>query len=224
HKFRKPGPDDARSPCPALNAMANHGYLPRNGRNLTGTILTNALIDCYNLSYPLAAFLSWGGVLLLGQVGTLSLSDLARHNRIEHDASLTHANTPFSDDYAPKRNCPVLYEKFLRDARKGGFGADDIARARVRREDVEGPREGTEVTSVQQEIARGEVALVLQIFGGKEFRVPVEVVKSWWGENKLPEGWKPTRLTTLQGTISWSTTIRHAMDSLRKTRTYADAE
>ena len=26
-----PGPDDARGPCPGLNAMANHGYLPHNG-------------------------------------------------------------------------------------------------------------------------------------------------------------------------------------------------
>ncbi|KAF1785265.1 Chloroperoxidase [Phytophthora cactorum] len=23
-----------RSPCPALNALANHGYLPRNGQNI----------------------------------------------------------------------------------------------------------------------------------------------------------------------------------------------
>lgn len=27
HSYRAPGPGDARSPCPALNVMANHGYL-----------------------------------------------------------------------------------------------------------------------------------------------------------------------------------------------------
>ena len=32
HQFIAPGPDDARGPCPGLNALANHGYLPRNGR------------------------------------------------------------------------------------------------------------------------------------------------------------------------------------------------
>jgi hypothetical protein len=26
-----PGPNDLRGPCPGLNAMANHGYLPHNG-------------------------------------------------------------------------------------------------------------------------------------------------------------------------------------------------
>lgn len=31
--WRAPGPGDLRSPCPALNALANHGLLPRDGRN-----------------------------------------------------------------------------------------------------------------------------------------------------------------------------------------------
>ncbi|KAJ7785223.1 Chloroperoxidase [Mycena maculata] len=31
HAFRPPSVQDQRGPCPALNALANHGYLPRNG-------------------------------------------------------------------------------------------------------------------------------------------------------------------------------------------------
>lgn len=31
HKFVAPGPTDQRGPCPGLNALANHGYLPHNG-------------------------------------------------------------------------------------------------------------------------------------------------------------------------------------------------
>lgn len=31
HAFKAPGPTDQRGPCPGLNAMANHGYLPHNG-------------------------------------------------------------------------------------------------------------------------------------------------------------------------------------------------
>lgn len=31
HAFKAPGPNDQRGPCPGLNAMANHGYLPHNG-------------------------------------------------------------------------------------------------------------------------------------------------------------------------------------------------
>lgn len=31
--WRAPAADDLRSPCPVLNALANHGFLPRDGRN-----------------------------------------------------------------------------------------------------------------------------------------------------------------------------------------------
>lgn len=31
YAYVAPGPTDQRGPCPGLNAMANHGYLPHNG-------------------------------------------------------------------------------------------------------------------------------------------------------------------------------------------------
>jgi hypothetical protein len=29
-----PGPKEPRCPCPLFNTLANHGYIPRNGRNV----------------------------------------------------------------------------------------------------------------------------------------------------------------------------------------------
>ena len=31
HTWKAPGKNDQRGPCPGLNALANHGYLPHNG-------------------------------------------------------------------------------------------------------------------------------------------------------------------------------------------------
>lgn len=31
YTYQAPGPNDSRGPCPGLNLLANHGYLPRNG-------------------------------------------------------------------------------------------------------------------------------------------------------------------------------------------------
>jgi hypothetical protein len=31
HAWKAPGEHDQRGPCPGLNALANHGYLPHNG-------------------------------------------------------------------------------------------------------------------------------------------------------------------------------------------------
>lgn len=67
--FQAPGPDDrkspfliqsslfsltvlrssVRSPCPAMNTLANHGFLPRNGRNITHQMLVSACKDGFNV-------------------------------------------------------------------------------------------------------------------------------------------------------------------------------
>lgn len=31
HKWVAPGPNDIRGPCPGLNSLANHGYIPHSG-------------------------------------------------------------------------------------------------------------------------------------------------------------------------------------------------
>ena len=43
YTYQPPGPDDSRSPCPALNALANHGYLPRDGKNIPPDLLQRVL-------------------------------------------------------------------------------------------------------------------------------------------------------------------------------------
>lgn len=95
HTYYRPSGDDVsgfknspaknhRSPCPALNVLANHGYLPRDGKNVSPLLLQAALVEVYNLDQSLAEFL----------VSTLavkfSLADLGEHNVVEHDASLVH--------------------------------------------------------------------------------------------------------------------------------------
>ncbi|KAJ7619667.1 hypothetical protein FB45DRAFT_1033517 [Roridomyces roridus] len=52
---------DSRSPCPALNALANHGYIPRRGTKIHFTHLLNAVRTVYNLTLPLAFLLTIAG-------------------------------------------------------------------------------------------------------------------------------------------------------------------
>ncbi|CAP72570.1 uncharacterized protein PODANS_2_10 [Podospora anserina S mat+] len=42
-QYTRPKPTDIRSPCPLLNALANHGYLPRDGRSFHQAELSAAL-------------------------------------------------------------------------------------------------------------------------------------------------------------------------------------
>lgn len=40
-----PGPGDLRSPCPGLNSLANHGFLPHDGKGMTIPVLVKGLAD-----------------------------------------------------------------------------------------------------------------------------------------------------------------------------------
>jgi len=83
HNFIPAQPGQSRSPCPALNALANHNYLPHSGHDITLLQLMSALTQVYNLSFPLALLLSLVGILTCGHPlrMTVSLSALAAHGK-----------------------------------------------------------------------------------------------------------------------------------------------
>ncbi|KAG6898784.1 hypothetical protein C0995_008377, partial [Termitomyces sp. Mi166 len=143
--------------------MANHGYIARDGKNLSPWDLVAGLKACYNLSTSFAFFLSIGGFLLLRRIRNVDLHEFGRHGRIEHDASLVHKDTPKGQEYAPIEIEPDLVDLLLADAKTGKeegegpeFGekrilmdATDVARARVRRE-----KECPKLNGLHAEIAR----------------------------------------------------------------------
>lgn len=51
-------PNAVRSPCPMLNSLANHGYIPRDGRSIRLDELKVALISAGRISPALAALLA----------------------------------------------------------------------------------------------------------------------------------------------------------------------
>ncbi|TFK92171.1 hypothetical protein K466DRAFT_659515 [Polyporus arcularius HHB13444] len=118
HCYVAPDASDSRSPCPALNALANHGYLPHDGRSITTSQLVSALRNVYHISLPLATGLALGGVALCGRWSgirrVLDLHELARHNAVEHDGSLVHDDALSPDAlYAPAEVDDALLHQLL---------------------------------------------------------------------------------------------------------------
>ncbi|KAF2763409.1 Cloroperoxidase [Pseudovirgaria hyperparasitica] len=109
HEFLPPGPNDLRGQCPGLNAAANHGFLPRNGRT-TPLQTSKGLEEAYNMSPELAIGLSAISILLSGDIPTLTWSIggafpaslplllgepqglLGTHNKYEGDASIVRGD------------------------------------------------------------------------------------------------------------------------------------
>lgn len=117
--FVAPSASDVRRPCPGLNALANHNYLPHNGV-ATITQFIDATTSVFGMGADLATFrsvygavidgdlTSWsiggappGGVLsslgLLSQPGGISNS----HNKYESDVSPTRGDLyEYGNDYS----------------------------------------------------------------------------------------------------------------------------
>lgn len=166
HTFCPPQEGDSRAPCPAMNTMANHGYLPRDGKMIDADTIVAALMECYRLSKPLASFLTRGALTLLNQGSApFQLSDLARHNHVEHNASLYHPDAAPREEYAPLHGDPQLLDLVFKDSASGVvMTPEDIARVRVRRELTSNPP----LDFIHAELARGEISIVLNMFNNPD--------------------------------------------------------
>ncbi|KAH8891723.1 Cloroperoxidase [Thozetella sp. PMI_491] len=96
HEFVPPGPGDVRSPCPWMNSLANHGFLNRNGQNISFDDLTQGFLNAMNFQPGIFDAVS-AGVISTGDNVTFNLDQSVKHNVIEHDASLSRDDTATGD-------------------------------------------------------------------------------------------------------------------------------
>jgi hypothetical protein len=188
--------------------------------------IVRGLKACYGLSTPCAMFLSYGGFFLLRKFGRVDLYEIGKHNAIEHNASLVHHDTPEVQTYAPIDIDHSLVDALVSDVKpspaeikenpdaKFLMNYEDVARARIRRE-----AECKPVDSMHSEIARGEMAIILGVWEVKtedKVGIPVDYLKRWIGEERLPDGWKPDHTQGLLDVIKRSSQIRGAMNKMKE--------
>jgi len=185
NEYIKASESDSRSPCPALNALANHGILPRDGRNISAFQLMGAIREHYHVSLPMAFLLSFLGTFLCGRWFRVDLHDFARHNLIEHDASLTHRNAMPGDLYAPVDPDKELLDDLLDVKNPEVLSFEDLVAVRARRNETL-PRP---LGKFLNAIALGEVALTAQTLTDEYGNISKQSVKEWFWDQRLPRGW-----------------------------------
>ncbi|ERF76991.1 hypothetical protein EPUS_06859 [Endocarpon pusillum Z07020] len=119
-----------RGPCPGLNALANQGYLPRNGNNITLSEVETALMSALHMDKPLASALTNSLKPLVHKDKTFNLADMRQHNIIEHDASFTRLDFRQGDNYTFQ---PLMLQALLADADGGPVTVKSLAKTYVRR-------------------------------------------------------------------------------------------
>ncbi|KAI9170791.1 Peroxidase, family 2-domain-containing protein [Paramyrothecium foliicola] len=89
-EWHPPTPNDFRGPCPMMNTLANHGYLQRDGRNITREAVRSAMSGALNFDAALADIMFDQAIIANPEPNAtfFTLDDLNRHNVLEHDASL----------------------------------------------------------------------------------------------------------------------------------------
>lgn len=100
-EYVAPKDGDSRSACPMLNAMANHGILPHDGKNISFKELNVKVRQTFNFAASFCFFVPKFAADFLHRsywTDRFDLAELSLHNAIEHDASLTREDVALAPD------------------------------------------------------------------------------------------------------------------------------
>jgi hypothetical protein len=192
-EFKPPGETDSRCSCPGLNALANHGIISRNGRDISFADLDRHVQATYNISPTLSSFVAHYAARMLKKSfshGTLDLEELDLHNGIEHDASLLRLDAAFQPNQSTK-HVPYIEELLAAPSKKDKDGNDvitvkDLSKLLGKRRAVSRAvnKEFT-LKLFHKLFGCANASLLLSTMGGR-----VNDLHSFLLHEQLPEGWE----------------------------------
>ncbi|ESK88999.1 hypothetical protein Moror_13158 [Moniliophthora roreri MCA 2997] len=196
HAFRKPSATDSRSPCPWINSLANHGYLPRDGKNITIPAMLDAVEEVFNVAPEVVQLFAKLSVTCSKQFSTFDLGGTALHGCIEHDASISRSdfNSASGDNLSFNE---TLYNT-LASKNPGEEFYDISVAGQVMKERLENSlaTNNKTVNTIKEITFRStEAALYLTVMGRgdpKSAQASKRFVDTIFREDRLPiaEGWK----------------------------------
>ncbi|KAI8949847.1 putative chloroperoxidase [Xylaria longipes] len=195
--YVQPKSTDSRSPCPMLNTLANHGYLPHNGRNITAQDFGNAVFEATNWHEDFGILASTAALAKLGK-SALDLEELNSSPGGEHPASLTRKDASSGDS---KTIDTARVAQLLADSKTNFLTIDSVAKTRNRLDASSNPP----LTASELGVAQGEAALMMLLMRDtyvslpaneqdlSTLRAPKERTRVWLLQEKFPtaQGWKP---------------------------------
>jgi len=185
--------NSSRSPCPMLNTLANHGFLSRDGQNITTEDFNNAQVVALNFSPDLASTTTNAMVAKLGAPtnlsDTFSLGQFSSHDHTEHDASLTRLDVIQGDAVDVNYG---LVQRLLDDATFPWLNTTSLGHSRVRREAESIAAGSPKLADRFVSFAQLEASFITLVFGvGGENDTdargaPKDQVKAWLDEERFP--------------------------------------
>ncbi|KAF9078509.1 Chloroperoxidase [Rhodocollybia butyracea] len=198
-EYVSPGEGDSRCACPMLNAMANHGILPHDGKNISFKTMNETIRSTYNFSPSFCYFVPNYIARALDKdyfKDTFDLEQISVRNDkgIEHDASLTREDVRFQPDQG-KPHIPFINELLATASGKDTSAedpenalmltSDDLARySAKRRTDLENI--GGKLDFIHKMFGSSNSATLLRIVGGH-----VSDLRPFLIDERIPDKWEP---------------------------------
>jgi hypothetical protein len=202
---------DQRGPCPGLNTLANHGYLPRGGIALYADIV-NAVQEGFNMGYDLATAITGYALITRGNplLGLLSIGGesilippvpgnldgtpggIAKHGRFEGDVSFTRVDAAIGDN---RRFNQSLFDTLLSIQKQ--YSTDQYVTPLVLHQS-KAERFNYSMThnptfsyhNVRETFSFGEASFMLTFFAnGTEGKLSVPTMTSFFQKETFPPNW-----------------------------------
>lgn len=199
--WKAPSPGDRRGPCPMMNSLANHGFIPRSGLNVSGDELRAGFVAGTNVDSPvLDVFIRAAlSVSTTGVPGTFNLDDLASPVT-EHDGSLSRADRHGGGDVLAF-NASIWAHTTARHFVDPIITLDQAAAARAQRLcDAAATNPEFHLSDLQMELSFTETTIYLLFMGrGPQGTARRDFVRALFEQERLPyhEGWtRPDEVVT----------------------------
>lgn len=201
HPWIAPGPGDIRGPCPGLNTLANHGYLPRNGI-CTPQELMMGVWKGLSMSPELSGILAIAGVVWKADIKTLKISigagtqgtgvGLSNHGFIEGDASVTRDDSIIGDQVHVNETKLHRYYDIIHRLGTNGYDINPEVCAESRYvawKDSVDSNHAMDFNPLRHLVAYAESAFAMEVFRGQNQSCTSETIDWFFVRERFPPGW-----------------------------------
>ncbi|KAF5354382.1 hypothetical protein D9758_010734 [Tetrapyrgos nigripes] len=212
HQWIAPGPNDLRGPCPGLNTLANHGFLPRDGRNLNMSVILDAGFNGYHMQSEALALAVKLASCTTDDPFSFTLDDIKLYVRPVSYTVTSNTTPPSPETTLPWATMsistkPSFKPSGLVDSNPGSDVYNTTSAGRVQQQrSADDEKANPNITNTSKEffIRSAESAFYLSVMGNPLTGVASKnFVQIFFREERLPieEGWKrsetPINKTTL---------------------------
>ncbi|EEB96734.1 hypothetical protein MPER_04082, partial [Moniliophthora perniciosa FA553] len=177
----------------------NHGFLPRNGKNITIDVVLQAAVDGFNVQNNALSTAAKLALFTSEQTDQFTLNDIKLHGNIEHDGSISRADHALGDNAA-------FNETYFSVTANSNPGVDyynaTSAGLVFKERHADSLANNPNITNTVKEftIKIAEAGLYLSVMGAPlPGKAPKKFVNIFFREERLPleEGWtKPANPIT----------------------------